>query len=568
MSLTSTLSIGRTALTASQLGLQVAGNNLANATTPGYTRQSLLTSPAGGQRFGQGIAGLGVQVEGIRREINESVQARLRLGIADEQAARARLEMFSAVEATLGEFTGSSVTSELDSFFNSFSELANLVGSESLVIQEAATLAGQLSATRSRLLDQQNQIDDEIGASITRANAILTDLATVNAAIIGAESGLGQDGNLRDQRDQLLSDLSELMDVTVTELPGGGVDVLVGSTPVLLGGQSLGLDLETEVINGQIEITVALAQTGRDLNITGGRIGGLIDARERALGDTIDSLDAIAGQLIRQVNELQVTGASENGLTLAQGTLALAIADQTVPLSDPSLASVLPWSVSNGNFSIRVTNPTTLEEQLVPIEVDLDGLNGDDTTAAAIVAQLDAIDGITASFAADGTLRVEAAAGWEFGFEDDSSGFLAAFGVNSFFTGTNASDIAVNENLEANPSLLRVGRMVDGELVSNGTALAIADLANLDIEALGDQTMIERWSASTQAVGNRTNAAITETEAAELVRQSLEAERAALSGVSTDEESINLIEFQTAYEAAARLISITDELLDTLLSLV
>jgi len=578
MGLTSTFTIGRSALTASQLGLQVAGNNLANAATPGYTRQTLGLTPAYSQRTGNNFTGLGVRVAGIRREIDESVLQRLRLGVADEAAAVAKLETLSSVETTLGELTGNSVTSNLNTFFSAWSERANLVASDTVVIQEGAALAAKLSETRARLSQQQSQIDNEIEASIARADSLLNELASINAAVVNATDGRGEDGNLRDRRDQLLTELSELLDITVNELPGGGMDVLVGSTPVLLGGRNLGLDLErTTNGSGGFDVSVALEDNGRNLSITGGRIGGLLESRQSAVGDTIEALDGIARELIRQVNRIHATGAGDTGLKFAAGTAALSATNRALALNDPSFVAggALPFEIENGGFEVRVTNPETGAETLTRIDVDLDGIDNtgtagfdDDTSAEDIRAALDAIDGLSATFTPDGKLQITAAPGREFGFEDDTSGVLGALGVNAFFVGEDAADIAINQDLEANPGRLRVGRYTEGEFSSNGTALALADLREVALDQLGGRNIVERWSASAQAVGNRTSAAITETEAASLVRQSLEAERAALSGVSTDEESINLLEYQRQYEAAARLIAVTDELLQTLLSLV
>jgi flagellar hook-associated protein 1 FlgK len=109
---------------------------------------------------------------------------------------------------------------------------------------------------------------------------------------------------------------------------------------------------------------------------------------------------------------------------------------------------------------------------------------------------------------------------------------------------------------------------VDGEFVENGTALEIAKLQDKALSNLQGRTIAEAWRDSAQAIGVQAAAAGTTLEAAASVRASLEAQRAGISGVSIDEESVNLMNFQRMYQASARVISVADELTQTLLSLV
>jgi flagellar hook-associated protein 1 FlgK len=207
--------------------------------------------------------------------------------------------------------------------------------------------------------------------------------------------------------------------------------------------------------------------------------------------------------------------------------------------------------------------------------VDLNGLTnaglpgtGDDTTAEGIRAAIDAVSGLSASFDAEGKLVIEADEGLEFSFADDTSGALAVLGVNAYFTGTNGTDIEVRGDLERNPSLLARGRDTASGFVENGTALAINGLQTQKISTLSDRSITEAWRDASQLVGNRTATAKSRAEASAVVTESLSAQRAAVSGVSLDEEAVNLINYQRQYQGAARLISIADELTQTLLNLV
>src|SRR5438105_3512327 len=129
MSLSGALQIGNSALSASQLAIQVAGNNLANAATPGYARQIAFLSPSRSDSAGRISVGTGVRITDVRRQIDAALQARLSSGVSAEAAAAQQHDILSQVESALGELGTNDLSSELSKFFNSWSERANLLQS-------------------------------------------------------------------------------------------------------------------------------------------------------------------------------------------------------------------------------------------------------------------------------------------------------------------------------------------------------------------------------------------------------------------------------------------------------
>ena len=580
MGLTSSLQIGRSALTASQIALQVTGNNLANAATPGYSRQVATLAPMRDARSGALFLGRGVTVLDVNRQIDLALQTRLWAGISQQAASRTDLELLSSVETTLNELSGSDLSSELSAFFASWSELANspgATGARSLVIQKGVALASFIRQMRADLESTRSQIDRQLDAGVARADQLLSEIAGLNAAIVTAEGGGSEANGLRDQRDALISELSELLDVSTVQREGGAVDVLVGSTPVVIAGRSRGLTLERRAAAGGTAVSIRLRESPQDVSVTSGRIGSLLGQRTTLVDSTIERLDAVASQLIFQVNRLHSTGYSSTPLTSLTGTRAVPGADTVRALNDPANETFagLPFQAVNGGFLVTVTDQATGAAQTVRIEVDLDGLDdngnpgyGDDSSVQSIAAALNAVPNLTATVNANGTISISAAPGYSFGFSEDSSGVLALLGINTFFTGATGKDIDVRPDLQATPSLLSAGRIVGGEAVDNGAALAIAGLGDLGIAALGGASIRESWLEATQSIGIRAAAAKTREEAADLVRENLEAQRASVSGVSIDEESINMLNSQRQYQGAARFITVIDELTQTLLSLI
>lgn len=577
MSLTGAIQIARSALTTSQLGLQVASQNLANIANPAYTRQTSLLEAVRGQASDRFQPGRGVQIRAIQRQVDQALQARLRNGIADDQYARRQLQISSQLESVLNELTGYDLSSELNGFFSSWSDAANLVNSNAVVVEQGDRLAEFMRGMRGDLSDLRDQIEADIDAAVRDADAKLDEIAQLNSAINVAGPNNASANALRDRRDELVNELSEQMDVSVVEDPQGNYDVFVGSIPVVLGGLSRGLEIERVEDGDSLSVRVRVAEDQSPIDISSGAVGGLLASRNGLVDDTIDRLDNLAAQLVFEVNKRHSVGTNAQGLTSAHGTMQVAAEDLTRAFNSPDNTTFadLPYGARNGGFFVEVTNSTTGATSRVRVDVDLDRLTdagvagtGDDTTPQEIADALSAISGLSASFGADGKLQITAQAGLEFRFAEDSSGVLAALGVNSYFTGTSARNIAINQDLVSDPSKLMLGTVQGNQYVENATALSIVDLQDVALNALNGLSIQGHWSNAVEHVGVESSSAETLSRAADVVRQSLEAQRASVSGVSADEESINLLNHQQQYQGAARLISLADEMFQTLLSIV
>lgn len=576
MGLNTALNIGQSALSASSLGIQIAGNNIANVSTPGYSRQLARLVPLRGDSQSWN-AGSGVGIAAVQRQVDEAIEARLRTSTASAAYASAQSTIYSQVEDTLGELGKNDLSSQLSSFFSAWSERANQTNSNSSVVQQGDQLAAFLQNLRGDLVSQRSQIQGQLAGAVTRADQLLSSIADLNGQISQAEVG-GQPANtLRDQRNSAVKELSGLIDVSVVDRGQGGFDVLTGSTPLVLGTQSRGITLKHDVVNGQQTVSVATKVNSQTLTPSSGQIAAFGTGSTSAIDDAISRVDTLASNLIYEVNKFHATGANAAGLTTTSSVAGFTLADRTKAFNDPTNLSAqgLAHAPTNGGFIVRVRNSNTGAEQTVRINVDLDGINNagqpgtaDDTSPESLRAQLDGVTGISASFSPDGKLQVNADQGFEFNFEDDTSNALASLGVNAYFTGGSAKDIGVRSDLKTDPNLLTAGRYQNGAFVENGTALALAGLQDKGVASLGGRTLQQSWRDSYQEIGAGAAQAKTLADAAGTVRDSLESQRSAVSGVSIDEESINLLSFQNQYSAAAKLISVTDQLTQTVINLV
>jgi flagellar hook-associated protein 1 FlgK len=568
MGLSSSLQIARTGLLASQTAIETTGNNLANLATPGYKVQRVELSPIGDRRIaGNHYVGQGVQIASVTRQVSEAVEARLRTSIADQSGAAATADQISRLEAVQNELTGRDLTTRLGEYFNAWSQLTTNPQDPSLrtlVTSEGASLAGFINDLRQGYNDIRAEAATALGEAVSEAESLLGRIEEVNDSIAGAEGGSGVEASsLRDKRDALLGELAQYLDVSVVEQNNGRIDIYVGSLPIMLNGDSRGLDMRSQTIDGRVTTEVFIVEDGSAVDVSSGELGARIEFINGTLDESIDQLDAITGELIYQTNRLHSQGQGTNLLREAAATNA--VTDSTAALNDLTLTE-LPFAAGNGSFDLSVVSEASGQATTTTINIDLDGIDPtNDTSLDDLAAALDAVNGVSASIDPTGTLQIAAdSANQRLAFSNDTSGVLAALGVNSFFTGSDAFDVAVNQTITSDPTLLAAAQeRLPGD---NRNALALAALRDQPLTALNGLSITRAWSNEVETVGTQLAQAQDDQEAFAVVRDNLQSRQAAISGVNADEETINLLAFQRAYQASARFITVVDELTQTLLN--
>ncbi len=569
MGLTGALQVGKSGLLAHQAAIQVTGSNLANAATPGYKRRSVELSPLSDQRIDRdNFIGRGVEIASITREVNEALEARLRTAITDENGSATTQELLAQIEGIQAELSDVDLSTRLTEYFGAWSQLSTNPQDASLrtlVIQEADNLTAFIRDLRDAYGSLEKQTVDQLALAVREADDVLTRIEEINEQITAAEAGRGDSGGLRDQRDQLLAQLSTSLNISTYEQDNGQVNVFVGSLPLILNGDSRGLELRSETLtDGTVQHNVVVSEDGSVLDTSKGQLGAQVAFRNGSLQGAIDAIDQLAGQIIFQTNRVHSTS---QGLSLRNshdGTVR--VTDATAALNDTA-ATELEFTPQHGSFQLHLTSRATGIRETSTISVDLDGIGGADTTLNDLAASISAVTGVTATVTADGRLTLAGdTADTLVSFSDDSSGVLAALGVNGFFDGQDAFDIAVNADVAADPRLLAAAKEhLPGD---NRAALAVADLANTALDDLNGLSITEHWRRHVEDVSVELSRARDQRESDSVVRENLQTQQAALSGVNADEEAINLLQYQRAYQASARFISVVDELMQTLISLV
>ena len=568
MSLLGALQAGKSGLAVSQAALQVTGNNIANAGNADYTRQVANLAPSRDQQLQPGMfIGTGVDLTSIKRQVDEALNARLRSSVSDTQSADTSQQWLGRVEATFNELSDQDLSTQMSTFFNSWSNLANKpqdIGLRQVVLQNGDALAGQITGLRSQLTGLQSDVDDRLTGLATDADSLADQIADINQEIVNAEGGTdgssGGASGLRDRRDALLKQLSGLIDIKTTE-DGGVVNVYVGSEPLVIGTTNRGVGFKTTTDDkGRLTTELVFKEDNGTMKVTSGQIGALVTVRKQ-IQDTVDNTDTLANNLIFELNKIHAAGQGLEGY--GSITSSASVSDPTKALNDP--ASGLKFTPKNGSFVVHVKQKSSGLETSTLVQVDLDGLNGNDTTLNSLAASVNAVSGISASVNAGKLMIAGDSPDIEVSFSQDSSGALAAIGVNNFFTGSDARDIAVNQTIKGQPSLLAAAK--NGNAGDNQTALAIAGLESAKIGALNGASLKENYQAMVNGVAVESAQAKTNAEATQVVQDTLESQRESLSGVSLDEEAINLMRQQRAFQAASRVVAAVDEMLKTLVSL-
>jgi flagellar hook-associated protein 1 FlgK len=566
MSLVGTLNLAGNALAVQQAALQTTSNNISNAGNANYTREVANITPAPDQQYQPGVEiGTGVDLTSISRQIDEALQSRINSANSDSSSASTSSNYLGQVQTTLNALsTSGNLSSELSTFFNGWSSLANDPtddGARQVVVQNGVALASYIQTLGSQLGDLQSTVNDTVANQASSADTLATDIATLNGQIVAAQSGAtGTANSLLDERDADLLQLSQYMNVQTVNQPDGTVNVYVGSEPLVTGTTSNGVTVKQASVDGQVQNVIAFKASGSNMQITSGSIAGLNNT-ESEITNVVNQLNTITGTVINSVNKLTSSGQGTTGVTSVTATNT--VTDTTAALS--STDSGLKFPPTTGSFVVHVTNTTTGLTTSTLVHVDENG-TGTDDTLDSLTAQLNGISNVSATDT-NGTLAINSSGSDEqITFSDDTSGTLAALGINTFFTGNDSTNIAVNSTVQNNLALVTAAQ--NGESADNQTALALSTLGDAAQTTLNGQSINQGYENMVNDVATKTATATSDATATAQVVTTLTDQKQNLSGVSLDEETVNLLQQQSAYQAAARVITTVNTMMTDLMGLI
>ncbi len=565
MSLTAALATASRALEVFSTAVQVSSSNIANANTPGYIREELTLATEEPYKRGGLIVGTGVKATAVRQAIDQFLESRIHLTNSEAHASSARESIYAQLEGQLRELGDQDLSSRFSSFLAAINDVANQPEQQPLrnsIISEGELLVADITSLRTRVDELRTGQTVRIENLVDEANNLIDEIADLNLKITKQESnGLlaSEAGGLRTQRYDALNRLSEIIPTRFIEQPNGNVDVYSGSEYVLFSGHRQHIETATIEDRGVDVEVVQFTQTHSRISQAGGEIRGVIEGRDEILGGFIDDLDQIASSLISAVNRIHSSGEGLEGYTTITSTNQ--VDDANAVLSDVDL----PGSINHGSFELKVTNKRTGITQVETIRIDLDGIGGNDTSLEDLRAAIDSAANVSATITTTGELKLDADPDFELRFADDTSGVLAALGINTFFTGSDSATIGINSLVKENQNLLATSQGAGPS--DNRNVLQLATALEQPLDQLGGRGIEEFYQNVVSGIAQGASAENAKATGLEQFRQSLLSQREQFSGVSLDEEAVRLIEFQQAYAASARVIRSVDELFDILVTL-
>ena len=581
MSVFGSLDIGASSLLAQQRAMDVIAQNIANANTPGYSRQETILVSKQPQQAGVLNLGRGVKVGNIRRVV-DAILTRAQLANSSQNARAQTLQQgLASVQSTFGALGAPGLTSTLDAFFTSLQALANtpadaIVRADTL--SKAQSLVTQVTDMRQQLSDRRIAADQELAPLLTKANTLLTQIADLNGRIGRAEAGrtASQANDLRDQRDAKVTELSKLIGVhqvasnsgLLLQTPGG--DMLVQGT----SARQLKVAAGSSGFNQIVFADNNLPASGLT---QGGQIGGLITLRDGPLTNYIKQLDSLAANLAFGINQKHVNGTGTS--TVSSYTSGQAAADSSGTATAVNLDTNVPFAskIQTGTFNIYVLNANGTAVNTPPGTAI--SVTAGTTKLADIAAAINLVNGVSASVS-NGKLTINGGTR-RIVLGGDTSNFLAAYEINSFFhSGATAADFTVSSAIAADAGRIASGVATppnptnpSSPLVAasdNTVALGLLGLRDqaFSIDGTAAASPIARASTLVSTFGLDVAAANQQASFRTAEANALSSQRQSTSGVNVDAELVNMIRFQRTYEASAKLIQVSNQMLDSLLGLI
>ena len=358
------ISIANSMLLASQRGMQVTGNNVANASTPGYHRQIIQFAAQQPMELDGQSYGRGVEITDVQRAYSDQLESTItaqttRNGYVDSlKTSLAQLQSSLPTDA-------SSISSLLGNVFNGMQQASSQLGniaSRKMVIANASVLAQQFNTLAANMDQMRTSVDAQITATVNATNPLLSQIADLNAQIASITDQGISPNDLIDTRDQLINTVAEKIAVEVQPGVSGQVTLLQSGTPLVIGGAAQKLHL---ALNSSGKMVVSTQGGKVPLTITEGSLGGLLDVRDHRLPDVRQNLDTLARSVAQAFDEVQATGLGVDG-GFTQLTGQRSVLDVTVPLN----AAEASFPPRAGSLFVTMTNSSTGQKTMTEVKID------------------------------------------------------------------------------------------------------------------------------------------------------------------------------------------------------
>lgn len=573
MSISSILNIAKSGIFASQTALKTVSHNLSNVNTEGYARQEAVMDEATPIPSDIGLQGNGVTVSQVIGYRDKFLEKTITAKNTDMQEQQTLSDMFQSIESILNE-DNSKLSNYTTEFYNSWSDLSTDPTSQSArtaLISSGENLARTIRNVYSDLKDLQIEANSNVRQEVDNINRITSEIANLNQKIFEAGSGSGAANDYVNDRTELVKELAGKLDIQTLEDASGRVTIMTGTGKSLVdGNKSYQLQAEFDEDTGFYGISWVSASgklTDITSDINGGSVKAYLDIRDIYIPEFISDLDETAAGLIQNVNYFH-----SQGITLNGETDVFFFEDLTV----------------NYAKDIDLSDEVKADSNSVAARLQVIGTDGgvqNNTTDNSIALKIASLGdsnliftrAVSSSFAADATDSTDTSA----------LGISGSLVVNGTAITIDAADTIqdIATAIDGDPHLTGVSASVEGNATDgyrlvlqpsddrttitlvNGSFDDSTDVLNSLGFSSGGSSFTSYIANDQAKVGEYTKNAEDLLEYQTDTMTSLKNQRASVSGVSLDEELANMLKYQYAYQAAAKLVTLADEMFQTLLEM-
>ncbi|MDQ6989876.1 MAG: flagellar hook-associated protein FlgK [Mariprofundaceae bacterium] len=574
------LHVAATSLRAQQKAMDITSHNIANVNTDGYSRQIASIVTASPDSIGTLDFGRGVNLNNIQRVVDPLIKTAQRENASQFEFWDTVASGLQTVESTFGSLESTGLAASVDDFFLSWQQLANNpqdIAQKYNVRTKSEALTTQLNRMQEQLGNAQQSLNGDIDQQIAVVNLQLDKISALTQQIKVHEAGqqaiVGTANDLRDQRDEEVRKLAKIIPLQevvtndghlLLQTKGGDLLTQDGMVRHLARSTSTGS-------NGFQSIVTAGSNNPVQGLDEGGSLGGLLSLRDERMQGYMTSLDSFAANLAFATN--QIHGSAGGGAKTSTVQSALGATNPALALNDTTQGVAFAAQVQAGSFNIHVYDDAGLPQ--VPTSqftVTLAAGASMNDVATAINDPILGVTGVNATVDAAGRLNLDAGTN-TIAFADDTSNFLAAYEVQAFFHGSTAGNLELNQSIKADVNRIQTGRIDPAtSLIQAGENTAAIDIMGLQdfsfsFDGSAPLSLHERISVLSQRYGLDVEVAEQQKLYRSSEASSLAQQREAISGVNIDEELIAMLKFQRAYEASAKVITTSNQMMDALMGM-
>lgn len=533
-------------LSAAQAALNTVSNNISSYNVSGYTRQTTVLGASNSTLTGGGWVGNAVYVSGVQREYDAFITNQLRAAQTQSSGLTTRYQQMSKIDDVLSDSTNS-LSTTLQDFFKSLQTLVSNAedpAARQTVLGKADGLVNQFKTNDQYLRDQDSQVNTAIASSVEQINNYAKQIANLNdqiSCLTGVGAG-SSPNDLLDQRDQLVSELNQIVGVEVAVQDGGTYNVSFGNGYSLVQGSKANQLAAVKSSADPTRTTIAYSDevSGNveipEKMVTTGSLGGLFTFRSEDLDKARNNLNQLALAFADAMNKQHEAGFDANG-------------DAGGKLFDFGSPAVVTNSRNTGTAAMTATVADSTKVQATDYKLQF---NGTDWT-------------ITRSDKTSFTMAPDASG--NLSFDGLSVNVTGSANAKDSFIVKPVSDVIVNMELKfKDESKLAMASASNGGESDNRNGQKLLDLQNSKVVG-GNKTFNDAYASLVSTVGSSTAALKTSSETKANVATQLTKQQQSISGVNLDEEYGNLQRYQQYYLANAQVLQTASTLFDAIINI-